>query len=687
MMPGHLIKVPESTTVYVIGDDFIRHVFPDEPTYYSWYRDFSAVETISDALMATVPLGRNMTRKPGIGFVKIKSDPKVYFVDVGAVLRWVPTEADAQSYFGPNWSKLVVDVPDTLFTDYTIGTPVGAAPAGTALTTSATNTTPVSELNLRSGGAPGTVQASLGDFLASVATLGSRDVTLGAFALTAPSDTAAVIKTLNFTGYIDAAEGDPDFQRGYDQDLTGATDFLSALVPSVRVVNAVTGDVLAGPTTMPSDGVLNFSNLSLRLEAGTSLKLAVRGDLSPTFDPGPNPDRVAFDLTGFTATKPDSTPLAVAGQSPNGGISPLQVTTIKRFGHAELSWVGGMGDLIAGHESPLGTLTVKAVDEPYSLTKLTFQTRGQSQSINSLRLAWTGPDGVQQSVSRPYQSAATFDNLAVRINQGASVDFQLYGTLYGQDKAKRDEEIVVDVNANAALSLTSLATGNVVDQTADGDHLKITSRPGDFLVRFTTLTARLDPTTPTTVPRTFGPDALRFTLTTGKDGPVRVRHLSFLVKPSDVDTQGPSNDLLERWADEVGNGNDASAIVVLRSSLDSYASRLAHDLPGRILYTIYRDDLRLEAPKGVNTIVNDAGIIEFTWNDDQAPVIPAGTTATFRLQLDASYFLTGGRTMTIEMLGGHDFEWLDTTTGYPGSTIDGTNVNGLPLQTGNLYVP
>ena len=168
---------------------------------------------------------------------------------------------------------------------------------------------------------------------------------------------------------------------------------------------------------------------------------------------------------------------------------------------------------------------------------------------------------------------------------------------------------------------------------------------------------------------------------------MRVRHLSFLVKPSDVDTQGPSNDLLERWADEVGNGNDASAIVVLRSSLDSYASRLAHDLPGRILYTIYRDDLRLEAPKGVNTIVNDAGIIEFTWNDDQAPVIPAGTTATFRLQLDASYFLTGGRTMTIEMLGGHDFEWLDTTTGYPGSTIDGTNVNGLPLQTGNLYVP
>jgi hypothetical protein len=168
---------------------------------------------------------------------------------------------------------------------------------------------------------------------------------------------------------------------------------------------------------------------------------------------------------------------------------------------------------------------------------------------------------------------------------------------------------------------------------------------------------------------------------------VRLRHLTFLIKPSDVNTQGPSNDLLERWADAIGNGNDAGAIAVLRSSQDAYATRLAHDLPGRISYTIYRNDLRLTAPKGVNTNVNDAGIIEFIWNDDQAPVLQAGTTVTFRLQLDASYFLAGGKTMTIELLGGHDFEWLDTTTGYPGSTIDGTNVNGLPLQTSNLYVP
>lgn len=702
MMPGHLIKTPDRTTVYVIGEDFQRHVFPDEKTYFTWYPDFSSVHTVSNALMAQIPLGRNMTRKPGIRLVKIQSDPRVYFVDVGAVLRWVPTEADARAYFGPNWSKLVEDIPDGFFVDYVLGVPVTdgsvtaapAAAAGSATSTSAEASadrssaiTPVSELNLKTPtGRPGTLAVALGEVPLVTVTLGTRDAALANFNLVAPSDSAAVVQSLRLVGYIDAGEGNPDFQPGYDLDFKGTTESLSGVVPSVWLANPTTGAVVAGPATMPTDGVMNFSNSNWRIEAGTTSKISLRSDLSSTYDFGVNPDRIAFDVVGLTAAKPDGTALNLAGLNPNGGASPLRATTVKRFGRAELSWRGGVGDVLAGHENLFGTLDVKAVDEPFRIDKLSFQTRGRYDSIQSYRLEWPGADGAPRSATASYQPGATFDGLGIRLERGTTLTFRLYGKLYGSDKAHREEEIVVDFSATAPLGLTSLATGDVIDENADGDHLKIEHRVSDFLVRFTTLTARLDSTTPTTIGRAQQTATFRFSLKAGDDGPVRLRHLAFLIKPGDTETSGPDNDLLERWADVIGNGGRATAVATLRSSDDGYVTRLVQDLPGWVSYAIYRADSRLTAPQGVNTVKNDAGVFDYTWTDDQAPVLAAGETRTFLLQLDTSYYIGGGRTMSVKLLGGHNFEWLDTTVGWPGSTVDGTNVSGLPLQGPNVYV-
>ncbi len=110
-----------SKTVYYCGADGKRYVFPNAKTYATWYADFSSVKILSDAVLASIPLGGNVTYRPGVRLVKITTDVKVYAVAPGGTLRWITTGDLATKYYGANWSKLVDDVPDAYFTNYRIG--------------------------------------------------------------------------------------------------------------------------------------------------------------------------------------------------------------------------------------------------------------------------------------------------------------------------------------------------------------------------------------------------------------------------------------------------------------------------------------------------------------------------------------------------------------------------------------
>lgn len=123
---GSLIKA-SGGAVYYLGSDGKRYVFPNEKTFKTWYADFKSVVTVSDAELASIPLGGNVTYRPGVKMIKITTDPKVYAVDARGTLRWVQTEAVAVALFGPAWNKLVEDVEDAFFINYTIGAPIGAA--------------------------------------------------------------------------------------------------------------------------------------------------------------------------------------------------------------------------------------------------------------------------------------------------------------------------------------------------------------------------------------------------------------------------------------------------------------------------------------------------------------------------------------------------------------------------------
>lgn len=118
---GNLIKMAGNSAVYYF-DGTKRFVFPQENVYKSWYKDFSGVMTVSQSELQSYPIGGNVTMRAGSWMVKITTDPKVYAVTPGGVLHHVDTEARALALWGANWNKMIVDVSDAFFVNYTTGT-------------------------------------------------------------------------------------------------------------------------------------------------------------------------------------------------------------------------------------------------------------------------------------------------------------------------------------------------------------------------------------------------------------------------------------------------------------------------------------------------------------------------------------------------------------------------------------
>lgn len=124
---GDLIKAPiGGAAVYYLAADGKRYTFPNSKIYNSWYADFSGVKMITDSELTSYSIGGNVHYRPGTRLVKITTDPKVYAVTPGGVLRQIPDEATAAALYGSTWNQQIDDLPDAFFAppNYTIGTPL-----------------------------------------------------------------------------------------------------------------------------------------------------------------------------------------------------------------------------------------------------------------------------------------------------------------------------------------------------------------------------------------------------------------------------------------------------------------------------------------------------------------------------------------------------------------------------------
>lgn len=118
---GDLIKGQSFTAVYYYAENGKRYVFPNEKTYFTWYGNFDGVKVITDAQLASIMIGGNVTYRPGYKMMKITTSPKVYAVEGGGVIRWIKTQEAAETIYGLSWSDWIDDVPDAFFTNYREG--------------------------------------------------------------------------------------------------------------------------------------------------------------------------------------------------------------------------------------------------------------------------------------------------------------------------------------------------------------------------------------------------------------------------------------------------------------------------------------------------------------------------------------------------------------------------------------
>ena len=126
---GMLVKKWGDSAVYYVGEDGYRYVFPHQKVFLSWYseKDLSTkdkgglVVTLTASTLASMPIGGNVTYRPGHRMVKIQSDESVYVVDTGGVLRWVSDASVAAALYGVNWADYVDDISDAFFVNYGLG--------------------------------------------------------------------------------------------------------------------------------------------------------------------------------------------------------------------------------------------------------------------------------------------------------------------------------------------------------------------------------------------------------------------------------------------------------------------------------------------------------------------------------------------------------------------------------------
>ncbi len=132
---GILVKLPDDgnpatqidSSVYYYGKDCKRRAFPSSGVYFSWYKDFSAVQIISAETMAQMSLGKEVSYRPGTTLVKFETDPKVYAIDATGKLRWIQTETVAQNLYGSSWNKKIVGLSDASYGLYEFSQSINAS--------------------------------------------------------------------------------------------------------------------------------------------------------------------------------------------------------------------------------------------------------------------------------------------------------------------------------------------------------------------------------------------------------------------------------------------------------------------------------------------------------------------------------------------------------------------------------
>ena len=117
---GMYIRSESYATVYYVEGQ-TRRPFMNEKAFFTYQESFDNIIEVTDATLPTLSMGEPMLPKAGVTLVKVQTDPKVYWVEDGAVLHWVTSEELAIELFGSDWADYVIDVEATFMARFETG--------------------------------------------------------------------------------------------------------------------------------------------------------------------------------------------------------------------------------------------------------------------------------------------------------------------------------------------------------------------------------------------------------------------------------------------------------------------------------------------------------------------------------------------------------------------------------------
>lgn len=355
---GQLIKA-SGPAVYYYANDAKRYVFPNEKTYFSWFTNFSSVQTITDSELASISIGGNVTIRPGTNLIKITTDPKVYAVAPNGVLRWIESEAIAVSLYGASWASRVVDVPDGYFVNYSVGASLSTAqhPDGTVVAYAgdssryvvvggqkrklvdpafaANNYNPAFVITTSVSYPNGSDVTGREDALANVVNAGAgAAVTVGgSVSVSLASDTpagqnvpqgASSIQLAKFNLTAGSASA---LVTGFTLRRVGigsTSDFANVYLYKADGTRLTTGRTINSSTHL-----VQFNGLNLSIAAGSTLSVMVVGDTNSGLTAG---GQHSFEISDAASIVVSGTGATVAGSFPvRGNVFTIGTTSASRL--------------------------------------------------------------------------------------------------------------------------------------------------------------------------------------------------------------------------------------------------------------------------------------------------------------------------------------------------------------------
>jgi hypothetical protein len=135
VVAGDVIQGIGLPTLYYLDSEGVRHPFPNDRTYFTWYTGFSNIKKIPQSRLRDYPLGDAVRYRAGTRLIKVRTDPKVYAVEYGGTLRWITSAYLAEQLYGKRWNTLIDDLPDVFFSLYKRGDDITTSshPSGTLI--------------------------------------------------------------------------------------------------------------------------------------------------------------------------------------------------------------------------------------------------------------------------------------------------------------------------------------------------------------------------------------------------------------------------------------------------------------------------------------------------------------------------------------------------------------------------